>query len=246
MEHHYKIKKAFTLAEVLITLGVIGIVAAMTLPTLIQKQQEKIAVTRLKNVYSIFSQAYLRAVSDNGPIESWDIGTQDSASGALELYDYFRPYLLKVRECKTNAGCFYDGKYKALNNPVYAWQPSTHPVYAKGILANGVSFIFWSAGSGCKLDYSANHQGHYLNTCGIIHVDINGYSAPNQAGIDYFDFVITKGGIVPAGRVDYKSVYGSSCKFKDTSNKNGTACTAWVIANGNMDYRRRDISSEWK
>lgn len=42
-------KTAFTLAEVLITLGIIGIVAAMTLPTIIQKQYQKEASSRLKN-----------------------------------------------------------------------------------------------------------------------------------------------------------------------------------------------------
>lgn len=52
----------FTLAEVLITLGIIGIVAAMTLPTIVSKYQEKVLVERLKQSYSIFSQAYLRAV----------------------------------------------------------------------------------------------------------------------------------------------------------------------------------------
>ena len=54
-------KKAFTLAEVLITLGVIGVVAAMTLPSLIQKHNEKVIVTQLKKVYSTFSQAYKMA-----------------------------------------------------------------------------------------------------------------------------------------------------------------------------------------
>ena len=41
-------KKAFTLAEVLITLGVIGVVSAITMPTLIQNQQEKVLINQLK------------------------------------------------------------------------------------------------------------------------------------------------------------------------------------------------------
>lgn len=48
---HFSLKKAaFTLAEVLITLGIIGVVAAMTMPSLIQNYQEKATVTKLKNV----------------------------------------------------------------------------------------------------------------------------------------------------------------------------------------------------
>lgn len=48
-------KKAFTLAEVLITLGIIGVVASMTMPSLISKYQERVFVERLKQTYSIFS-----------------------------------------------------------------------------------------------------------------------------------------------------------------------------------------------
>lgn len=55
---------AFTLAEVLITLGIIGIVAAMTIPTLTQRYREKVLINRLKDTYSIFSQAYKLAVNE--------------------------------------------------------------------------------------------------------------------------------------------------------------------------------------
>ena len=50
------IKKGFTLAEVLITLGIIGIVAAMTIPMLISKYQKRVIETTLKEDFSIFSQ----------------------------------------------------------------------------------------------------------------------------------------------------------------------------------------------
>ena len=53
--------RAFTLAEVLITLGIIGVVAAMTLPTVVNKYKEKETVTKLKKFYSIISQSYLSA-----------------------------------------------------------------------------------------------------------------------------------------------------------------------------------------
>ena len=55
-------KKGFTLAEVLITIGVIGIVAAMTLPMLLVNHREKEMVTRLKKVYTNISQAMQRAM----------------------------------------------------------------------------------------------------------------------------------------------------------------------------------------
>ena len=54
-------KFAFTLAEVLITLGIIGVVAAMTLPTLIQNYRKQQTTTQLKATYSILSQAFEHA-----------------------------------------------------------------------------------------------------------------------------------------------------------------------------------------
>ena len=64
-------KFGFTLAEVLITLGIIGIVAAMTLPTLILKHNKQITETALKKFYTTFNQAILISVNENGPVESW-------------------------------------------------------------------------------------------------------------------------------------------------------------------------------
>ena len=60
---------AFALAEVLITLGIIGIVAAMTLPTLIQKNQEKETVAKLRKFNTIINQAYMLAINANGYVE---------------------------------------------------------------------------------------------------------------------------------------------------------------------------------
>ena len=66
LRHHLPRRAAFTLAEVLITLGVIGVVAALTLPTLIQNYQKHVAVNRLKVVYNIMSNVIRRAEADFG------------------------------------------------------------------------------------------------------------------------------------------------------------------------------------
>ena len=59
-------KKAFTLAEVLITLAIIGIVCAMTLPALISKINMKHYIAQLKEDYSILSQAHSALAAENG------------------------------------------------------------------------------------------------------------------------------------------------------------------------------------
>lgn len=69
-------KAAFTLAEVLITLGVIGVVAAMTLPTLIQANANKVVEARLKKFYSTFNQAIQLAEAEYGDRVYWYIDAQ--------------------------------------------------------------------------------------------------------------------------------------------------------------------------
>ncbi len=68
---------AFTLAEVLITLGIIGVVAALTMPALIQNYTNSVAEARLKKFYSIMNQAILQSIVDNGEVESWSYFNND-------------------------------------------------------------------------------------------------------------------------------------------------------------------------
>lgn len=63
--------KGFTLAETLITLGIIGVVAAMTLPTLIQQHNNKVVETRLMKFYSSINQAIKMAEVDYGDKKIW-------------------------------------------------------------------------------------------------------------------------------------------------------------------------------
>ena len=90
-------KTAFTLAEVLITLGVIGIVAAMTMPTLVQNYKKHTVESKLKKFYTTMKQAQLMSVNDNGPVEYWDWVQRDETSTneiVLNWYNkYFAPYL---------------------------------------------------------------------------------------------------------------------------------------------------------
>lgn len=76
-------QKAFTLAEVLITLGIIGIVAAMTLPDLVQKQQKKQTTVALKKFYSSFQNAINLSQVDNGPYLNWDTTMDHNNTDAL-------------------------------------------------------------------------------------------------------------------------------------------------------------------
>lgn len=68
---YFNKRQGFTLAEVLITLGIIGIVAAMTIPNLIQKINEKRTVSKLIAAQSILSRAIKLAEEEYGTVDGW-------------------------------------------------------------------------------------------------------------------------------------------------------------------------------
>ena len=74
----------------LITLGIIGIIAAMTLPSLIQTNKNKEVEVKLKKVYSVMNQAILLSENDNGPKEYWEYSANN---GKAFLTKYILPYL---------------------------------------------------------------------------------------------------------------------------------------------------------
>lgn len=87
-------KKAFTLAEVLITLGIIGIVAAMTLPALITSYEKKVTANKLKKFYTIMSQAIMLSEKDNEELKYW-MPTQDQVRKSEGLEEWYNMYLDK-------------------------------------------------------------------------------------------------------------------------------------------------------
>ncbi len=97
-------KNAFTLAEVLITLGIIGIVAALTIPALVGNYRKKVVETKLKKFYSIMSQALTMSEIENGPAKDWPTGFNDYAE-SLDYYNtYWKKYLNKLETKKTVQG----------------------------------------------------------------------------------------------------------------------------------------------
>ena len=149
-------KNAFTLAEVLITLGIIGIVAAMTLPTLLNKYNEQVTVTKVKKFYSTINQALLFAVKNNGTVDVWDYIEKDEESNSIrsnKLVNYLKPYLKISKDCGIEESCIGNALYKDLSNQDRVRYGSS-PMYYKLILNDG-SFLWvrrnlYSAESPCS------------------------------------------------------------------------------------------------
>lgn len=241
---------AFTLAEVLITLGIIGAVASMTMPTLIQKQQEKAKVTALKKFYSTISQAYQFAVMEHGTPDLWGLSLGNSEN----MLKYLQPQMKFIKFCRAGEKChplnnLYLRNGNLVSNAV-SFNPSDNSRFA-AVLADGMIVGTFVQSPECKAVYASGK--HLENICGEYMVDVNGAKNPNKYGDDIFIFNLTKYGIVPNGAQIYENNTvqiedGASVRFNpknyrfDTgclaANAAGWGCTGWVLEYGNMDYFR--------
>ena len=249
-----KKRNAFTLAEVLITLGIIGIVAAMTMPTVINKGREKETVSKLKKMHSVLNQAFMMAVNDKGTPDQWGFVASNSSEtdpDKIEADRNGRDNVIKalVPYLKTTSVCYYSDS-KCNNNSIYSrtrysldgTQFGTWGV-PRVILADGSSIdLIYMDSSSCSAGSGTSKA--LKNVCGEIFVDINGIKPPNATGKDIFWFRITKYGIVPGGTEnDTSRDFENYCNKSKPNSLNGYGCAAWVIYNENMDYLRcNDLS----
>ena len=111
----------FTLAEVLITLGIIGVVAALTIPQLVSNYQKKVVPIRLKKMYNTLWDAIHMAEEENGPTDNWTFNDDDEAR---EFYKTQIKSRMKCVDRKVNRSYYFkdtncslsDGSYIVLNN----------------------------------------------------------------------------------------------------------------------------------
>ena len=176
-------KAAYTLAEVLITLGIIGVVAALTIPSLMASYQKKQTATRLKSAYSQLLQAIKLSEAENDDIANWDFKTNG-------WFDKYLANYLKVNKSRFKNINEKDSiPYKQISGAreVGLWliRGGNSSIYT---LLNGVDLIV---------------QNDSYNGSGIpdIAVDVNGvFTKPNQFGKDTFFFSISKThGLYPYG-----------------------------------------------
>lgn len=92
IKKHYKNSKffAFTLAEVLITLGVIGIVAALTIPNIVTNHQKRVTAKKVEKAYSELNQIISQAIAEHGDPAGWDYYSENDLE--MWLKTYFIPY----------------------------------------------------------------------------------------------------------------------------------------------------------
>jgi len=228
-------KAAFTLAEVLITLAIIGVVAAMTIPTLINNYQEKVTVTKVKKAFNTLTNAYRLAQIDHGSIDQWgidpNVNTFTGESASI-VANKIKPYLRVIDDCGTSTCDGYievitylsgvkQNKDDAISNAI----DMSHNNIYKMRLADGVGVYIRSKDNAAEL-----------------FLDINDGKEPNILGKDIFHFAITSTGVIDTGvGEDPSSTSFAACNPK----KEGWYCTGWVIHKGNMDYLKCPDNLTW-
>lgn len=174
----------FTLAEVLITLGIIGIVAAMTIPTLISSYQDSQYKTAYKKAYADISQAFAVAIQDQslGSRTGWYDG-----DATYNDWNVFRSSMKIAKDCTNGVqfytptsifyDCWVDGEKVDGNAPKGGW-------YSQSLI-----------------DSSGRAWASYAWNLPIYFVDTNGAKGPNQFGKDRWEFELktASGGRVYSG-----------------------------------------------
>ena len=159
----------FTLAEVLVTLGIIGVVSAMTVPTLMQNYQKKSYVTQLHKFYNELSQALTQYQADKNAVNLKEAGFTSQES----LNNFVKKYFKVVAECQDDkTPCFADS-YKKLNG------------IELNFGSNGDIFTL-ASGQTVKVTYA---DGTYKDIA-VFSIDINGQKGPNIQGRDLFQLFL--------------------------------------------------------
>ncbi len=185
--HNYK---GFTLAETLITLVIIGVVAALTVPNMIVHYQKEQAVTKLKKTYSTLSQSINKAIADHGPVRSWTI-LENSNTKAKDFADtYMIPYLNVGKNCEYNTEGDCSFKYAYLNAP--DTMRELNNVHYRFYLSDGTLIALTAAANNVNLSTLQNGQYvpfyTFFRSMAMVYVDINGQKKPNTLGKDIFIF----------------------------------------------------------
>ena len=217
-----KRENAFTMAEVLITLGIIGIVAAMTLPSLIQKHQKKVLVTKLQKTYSIFNQALIQSQLVNGEFSTWPV--RENIVPIEYFNRYYKPYFNGSQLCQNAKACGYKSKtpWKNLKGNTIMWNLLSGPSRVCFLL-NDSSFVF--------IPRNSTDENGELIYVSKIYIDINGPLSPNVLGKDVFIFTIdNKKGFMPYCYDRTQEKINSGCS--KTSSGNDNCCTAKIIMDG--------------
>ena len=246
-------KKGFTLAEVLITLGVIGVVAALTMPNLLQNHQKKVFVTQLQRTVNLISNSATALMGDNNAASLADsylvavTATDDKGNVTGNYKDaqgkFMNTYFKVARDCGTDnrAACLGDTYYSLDRSKSYNLNDQLQDYYYCVTLNTGATV--------CMTDMSSdeNDGGDIWHGYSGVVIDVNGPSGPNTNGRDLFEFSLFSDGVLgnlyPDSNASSNNYYkkvtsGEICQIaKSEAYYFSGRCFQHIMSNGwVMDY----------
>ncbi len=206
----------FTLAEVLVTLGIIGVVAALTMPVLTAAYQKKVMVTRLQKFYSVFKQAANMKIAEDGALDTSMINVARSPDQMMEFFNTnYAPYLRTL-------------SVKKLERGIVAALPDGSGFYMANCVGDN------NGDKGIRPYFCVNYKD-----CDNID-EVNAAACNNMhlvekpGGIFHFyysgDFPSANLGSIPQERYTLENV-ANRCKGT-VAPANGNNCAGWIQRNG--------------
>lgn len=226
-----KYNKGFTLAEVLITLLIIGVIASIAIPALLNNINNANNVVQLKKAYATLQQVFGQLKAENGG-SIISIYQNDALNGGANVMNTFATKLSVIKNCGLAMGCWYDSPVYYLNKSTWstAIDTSWNGQHGKAVLNDGTIMRVYVTSANCTDDQGIGPLD--TSVCGDITVDVNGNKGPNTIGKDFFRFWVTKTGIYPFGT--YNDGYYCNVSPGDSTNSNG--CTTKVLSESAMNY----------
>lgn len=217
--------KGFTLAEVLVTLGIIGVVASITMPTLVQNYQKKAFATQLHKVYNELNQAGLSFLNSKNALRMSEAGFSGNEQNFLE--SAFRV----VNNCGNSTTNCLAPSYKSIDGKSIGHIGKKGTIKSCVSIASGASICIGTAIIG---GLGIDSKGTMSLGAARVYVDTNGLKGPNTYGRDFFDFVINQDG--SAGMID--GVFGVGVNSDLTTLKNN--CVKYIELNEGQDMNAND------
>ena len=228
-------KKGFTLAEVLITLGVIGVVAALTLPNLLQNHQKKVFVTQLQRTVNLVSNSATALMGDNNAAslaDSYLVAVASKGDDDKLQYDtknaqgkFMSTYFKVARDCgmDNRAACLGDTYYSLDRSQSFNLNDAS---YLGGTGGNSWDFYCVTINTGATVCMTQMHpdEDGWHGYASVV-VDVNGPAGPNTNGRDLFQFELYSDGRIG----DYYQFTGKS---ENDDKASGKACQDWKSTKG--------------